>query len=36
MVVDLYQSGQKVKDLSGEYCVSEVTIYEWIKKFSPI
>ena len=36
MVVDLYHSGQKVRDLSSEYGVSEVTIYAWIKKFSPI
>lgn len=36
MVVDLYHSGQKVKDLSSEYGVSEVTIYAWIKKFTPM
>lgn len=36
MVVELYNSGQSVKDLSGEYGVSEVTIYAWIKKFSPV
>ncbi len=36
MVVDLYHSGQKVKDLSNEYGVSEVTIYAWIKKFTPM
>lgn len=36
MVVDLYHSGQSVKDLSGEYGVSEVTIYAWIKKFNPV
>ncbi|MGM7683796.1 IS3 family transposase [Cytobacillus sp. Hm23] len=36
MVVDLYCSGSSVKDLSEEYGVSEVTIYKWIKKFSPI
>ena len=36
MVVDLYHSGQSVRDLSSEYGVSEVTIYAWIKKFSPI
>ena len=35
-VVDLYHSGSSVKDLSIEYGVSEVTIYAWIKKFSPI
>jgi len=36
MVVDLYTCGQSVKDLSGEYGVSEVTIYAWIKKFNPV
>jgi len=36
MVVDLYHSGQPVKELSSEYGVSEVTIYEWIKKFTPV
>src|SRR5690625_3931758 len=36
MVVELYHSGQSVRDLSGEYDVSEVTIYDWIKKFSPV
>jgi transposase len=36
MVVDLYRTGSSVKDLSGEYGVSEVTIYKWIKRFSPI
>jgi len=36
MVVDLYLSGQSVRELSGEYGVSEVTIYAWIKKFSPV
>ncbi|WP_330949075.1 hypothetical protein [Virgibacillus sp. MG-45] len=28
MVVELYRSGQSVRDLSGEYGVSEVTIYK--------
>jgi len=36
MVVDLYQSGQSVRNLSSEYGVSEVTIYTWIKKFTPM
>ena len=36
MVVELYQFGRAVKDLSSEYGVSEVTIYKWIKRFSPI
>jgi transposase len=36
MVVDLYNSGHSAKNLSSEYGVSEVTIYAWVKKFSPI
>ena len=36
MVVDLYNNGSSVKKLSSEYGVSEVTIYKWIKKYSPI
>lgn len=36
MVVDLYGTGRKVKDLSSEYGVSEVTIYKWIKRYSPV
>ena len=36
MVVDLYRSGSAVKDLSSEYGVSEVTIYKWIKRFTPM
>ncbi|MCG7332637.1 IS3 family transposase [Salinicoccus roseus] len=37
MVVDLYHSGNSsVKGLSSEYGVSDVTIYKWIKMFTPI
>lgn len=36
MVVDLYHSGNSVKDLSSEYGVSDVTIYKWIKDLTPI
>jgi len=36
MVVDLYHSGQSAKELSREYGVSDVTIYAWIKKLSPM
>ena len=36
MIVELYQTGRTVKDLSREYGVSEVTIYKWIKQLSPI
>ncbi len=36
-IVDLYNSKAKtVRDLSGEYGVSTVTIYEWIKQLSPV
>lgn len=35
-VVELYRSGTRVSQLSSEYGVSEVTIYKWIKQFSPI
>lgn len=35
-VVELYRSGQAVNDLAREYGVSEVTIYKWIKLYSPI
>lgn len=35
-IVDLYNSGNSVKELSGEYGVSEVTIYKWVKEFTPI
>lgn len=34
-IVDLYHSGNSVKELSGEYGVSEVTIYKWVKEFTP-
>jgi len=36
MIVDLYHSGHAVRDLSSEYGLSEVTIYAWIKKLTPI
>lgn len=36
IVVDLYHSGQSVRDLSREYGVSEVTNYAWIKKLRPM
>lgn len=36
MIVDLYHNGQSVKDLSSEYGVSEVSIYKWIKDFTPV
>lgn len=35
-IVELYRSGTSVSDLSSEYGVSEVTIYKWIKAYSPI
>ncbi len=36
MVVELYHSGQSVKELGKEYGVSEVSIYKWIKKYTSI
>ena len=36
-IVDLYNSKTKtVRDLSGEYGASTVTIYQWIKQLSPV
>jgi transposase len=35
-IVDLYQSGSSVSYLSGEYGVTSVTIYSWIKELSPV
>ncbi|WP_108745578.1 IS3 family transposase [Priestia filamentosa] len=35
-IVDLYHAGNSVKELSSEYGVSEVTIYKWVKAFTPI
>ena len=35
-IVDLYHSGNSVKELSSEYGVSEVTIYKWVKEFTLI
>ena len=36
MVVELYHTGSSVNMLSSEYGVSEVTIYKWIKAFTPV
>lgn len=36
MVVELYHSGSAVKDLSSEHGASDITIYKWIKKYSPV
>jgi len=35
-IVDLYNSGQSVIELSREYGVTTVTIYKWIKQHSPV
>ncbi len=35
-IVDLYHAGSSAKELSSEYGVSEVTIYKWIKEFTPV
>jgi transposase len=36
MIVELYQTGSSVADLSREYGVTKVTIYKWIKQYSEI
>ena len=36
MVVDLYNSGQSARDLSRGYGVSDIIIFAWIKKLSPM
>ena len=35
-IVDLYNSGKGDTELSREYGLSNSTIYEWIKDYSPI
>lgn len=35
-LVDLYNSGKSVRELSREYGTSEVNIHKWIRKYSPI
>lgn len=35
-IVELYQSGTAVSQLTREYGISEVTIYKWIKQFTPV
>ena len=35
-IVDLYHSGSSVQALSSEYGISNVTIYKWIKDFTPV
>ncbi|MCP9316147.1 transposase [Liquorilactobacillus nagelii] len=34
MIVSLYQNGEKVKDLTSEYGISDKNIYAWIKRYS--
>jgi len=36
IVVVLYDSGQSVRNFSSEYGDSEVTIYAWTRKFTPM
>ena len=36
MIVELYQTGSSVADLSREYGVTNFTIYKWIKQYSEI
>lgn len=35
-VVELFHSGSSVKDLSSEYGITDVTIYRWIKEYTPV
>jgi transposase len=35
-IIDLYNSGSSVSYLSGEYGVTSVTIYSWIKQLAPV
>lgn len=35
-IIDLYDAGSPVLDLSREYGVATVTIYKWIKDLSPV
>ena len=34
-IVSLYNMGKTVSQLSSEYGVTRVTIYRWIKEYSP-
>lgn len=34
MIVSLYQNGEKVKDLTSEYGISDKNIYAWIKCYA--
>ncbi|WP_010579579.1 transposase [Liquorilactobacillus vini] len=34
MIVSLYQNGEKVKDLTSEYGISDKNIYAWIKRYA--
>lgn len=34
MIVSLYQNGEKVKDLTSEYGISDKNIYAWIKLYA--
>lgn len=36
IIVELYQSGSIVADLSREYRVTKVAIYKWIKQYTEI
>jgi len=35
-LICIIPSGQKIKDVSSEYGVSDVTIYSWIKKLTSV
>jgi len=34
MIVNLYENGHSVKNLSEEHGIAEQTIYKWIKKYT--
>ena len=36
MIVEMYDGGESVNDLSIKYEVSRPTVYNWIKQFKPI
>lgn len=35
-IVDLYHTGKSVTELSREYGISTVAIYNWIQNFTPV
>jgi len=35
-IVELYQNGKSVIELSGEYGLVEQTVYKWIHRYEPV